>query len=346
MLNILIHDNDTDFSRRWVEYCKEKQYNYEMVNCISNEIISKFKTADILLWCWHHIDHAEVIAARYILAAAESMGLKVFPDVQTCLTYDNKLAQKYQLEAVGAPLVPTYVFYDKLSALEWADRTSYPKVFKLSKGAGSRNVSLVRSKKEAAGLIHKAFSSGFKPVSGQMRDVMIKFKGSETRKTLDLLGKVRRLPATLKNIYVRNKYLGREKGYVYFQDFIPENEFDTRVTIIGNRAFGLTRGIRQDDFRASGSGLLSLDPQKIDERCIHIAFDMANKLDTQSLALDFVKDPNGIPLIVESSYTYVPKCVYDFGGHWDPELNWHEGNIWPQDAILEDLIEKVNHSKG
>ena len=30
--------------------------------------------------------------------------------------------------------------------------------------------------------------------------------------------------------------MGREKEYIYFQDFIPGNDYDTRVTIIGDRA--------------------------------------------------------------------------------------------------------------
>ena len=39
------------------------------------------------------------------------------------------------------------------------------------------------------------------------------------------------------------------RGYVYFQDFIPDNQFDTRVTVIGNRAFAFIRKVRPGDFR-------------------------------------------------------------------------------------------------
>ena len=74
---------------------------------------------------------------------------------------------------------------------------------------------------------------------------------------------------------------------------------------------------------------------------MRIAFDVARKLKTQSLAFDFVQGPKG-PLIVEVSYSYVTSAVQRCSGHWDSELNWHEGHIWPQDAILDDIINAMN----
>lgn len=50
------------------------------------------------------------------------------------------------------------------------------------------------------------------------------------------------------------KFLIYHKGYIYFQDFIPNNNYDTRVKVIGNRCAALRRYNRKNDFRASGSG--------------------------------------------------------------------------------------------
>jgi glutathione synthase/RimK-type ligase-like ATP-grasp enzyme len=85
----------------------------------------------------------------------------VFPDFRTAWHFDDKVAQKYLFEAIGAPLVPSYVFFDKQEALRWAELTTFPKVFKLRGGAGSQNVSLVKTKQECIKLIHKAFGKGF-----------------------------------------------------------------------------------------------------------------------------------------------------------------------------------------
>src|SRR5690606_24969951 len=98
---------------------------------------------------------------KKILFALEHAGIKVFPDFKTGWHFDDKVAQKYLLEAINAPLVPSYVFYDKQQALNWAKKTIYPKVFKLKGGAGSANVKLVRSESEAIKLINIAFGKGF-----------------------------------------------------------------------------------------------------------------------------------------------------------------------------------------
>ena len=40
---------------------------------------------------------------------------------------------------------------------------------------------------------------------------------------------------------ILNPYWQIDKNYIYFQEFIPGNEFDTRVTVIGDRAFAFRR---------------------------------------------------------------------------------------------------------
>jgi glutathione synthase/RimK-type ligase-like ATP-grasp enzyme len=136
----------------------------------------------------------------------------------------------------------------------------------------------------------------------------------------------------------------RQRGYLYFQEFMEANSFDTRVTVIGNRAFAFTRENRPGDFRASGSGRLCYDAAKIDLRCVQIALQTARRLRTQSLAFDFLFNAKGEPVIGEVSYCYMAGAVHDCPGHWDDKLNWHEGSIWPQDAILQDVCAAVGES--
>jgi hypothetical protein len=68
---------------------------------------------------------------------------------------------------------------------------------------------------------------------------------------------------------------------------------------------------------------------------------VAEKLQSQSMAFDFIEGKD-LPLIVEVSYGYVATAVKACNGHWDKNLNWHEGAMWPQDAILEDIMTKTN----
>jgi glutathione synthase/RimK-type ligase-like ATP-grasp enzyme len=333
---LAIHDRKSSYSDRWIAYCDQHAIPYRLVNCLKSDIINELASSDALLWNWYHADPREQLVARNVIMAAEAMGLTVFPNTATCWHFDDKIAQKYLLEAIGAPLVPTYLFYSLDGALEWINAASYPKVFKLRKGAGSSNVKLVRSAREASTLARRAFSTGFSPVPHYGQDAVKRYRAARNRG--DLLNAIKRVPEVLANIRNSKRLMGLEKGYVYFQEFIPDNKFDTRVTVIGNRAFAFTRNVRPGDFRASGSGDIVYELGRIHQRCVEIAFEVTHKAQSQSMAFDFVMTESRQPLIVEVSYCYNAQAVYSCPGHWDVKLNWHEGHVWPQDAILVDLL--------
>lgn len=58
-------------------------------------------------------------------------GSGFFRDYETNWHFDDKIGEQYLLEAIGAPVVPGYVFYTLREALEWIDKGGFPKVFKL-----------------------------------------------------------------------------------------------------------------------------------------------------------------------------------------------------------------------
>ncbi len=335
-IQIAIHDRLGSFSDRWIEYCEEQRITYKRVNCNDNSIIKQLESFDVLLWHWHHADPKAILFARQLIYSLENMDIKVFPNRHTCWHFDDKVGQKYLLESIRAPLVPTYVFFDENEAVDWIEKTDFPKVFKLRCGAGSENVCLVENRTEARKLCKTAFGRGFKVKPGYFFDFTTKVQKTVNNK--EYLNKIRRLPITLRNIYINNKMRNPEKGYIYFQDFIAGNNYDTRVTVIGKRAFVFRRRVRKNDFRASGSGKIDYNQIHVNLECIKIAFDVAQKLQLQSIAFDFIEGQDSKPLIIEVSYCYVPSAVKDCSGYWDMNLQWHEGAIWPQDAIIEDIL--------
>ena len=151
------------FHDRAIACCKENGYDYIEINYCQNDIIEQLADLDILLWTRDLESPADALIARHIVYAAELMGVKVCPDTACGWFYDDKISQKYLLEAIQAPLVPTYIFYDQKAALQWSQKVTFPMVLKLSKGAGSKNVILVENQAHAAKLIRKAFARGFKP---------------------------------------------------------------------------------------------------------------------------------------------------------------------------------------
>src|SRR5690606_8162018 len=133
--------------------------------------------------------------------------------------------------------------------------------------------------------------------------------------------------------------------YVYVQEYVPDNDHDTRVTVIGRRAFAFRRRVRPGDFRASGSGIIDYDPNLIDPRCVSLAFDIARRLGSSCLALDFIKrDVDSVPLLLEISFAFASPAVANCPGYWRPDLSWISQSIQPEDAILDDVLETSGYA--
>jgi len=335
-MKLAIHHRSGSFSDRWIEYCKNKNIEYIVVNAYDNDIIEQVKDCDALMWHHHHADFKDVLTAKRILFALEHAGVKVFPDFNTGWHFDDKVAQKYLLEAIDAPLVPSFVFYDKQEAIQWAQQTSFPKVWKLKGGAGAKNVKLANNLSEATKFINKAFGKGFSQFDrwGHFKERYNMWRnGKDT--FLGVIKGVGRLiiPTDFA------KLQSRDKGYVYFQEFIPNNNSDTRVVVVGNRAAAEKRFVRKNDFRASGSGEYSYD--NINLKSISLALEISKTLKLQSVAFDFVEDENLNPLIVEICYGFGTAGISKAPGYWDSELNWHEGKFNPQEWIVEDLVNNI-----
>ncbi|KAA6348154.1 Ribosomal protein S6--L-glutamate ligase [termite gut metagenome] len=332
-MKIAIHINK-GFAECWIAYCKDKNISYKIVNCYDNNIIEQLSDCDALMWAHHQADYKDCLFAKQLLYSLEISGKKVFPNFNTCWHFDDKVGQKYLLESIGAPLVPSYVFYSKKEALDWVNKTTFPKVFKLRGGAGSANVKLAKTKKQATSLINKAFGRGFSQFDklGNLKERIRKFKEGK--------GSFWGLFKGIARLFITTEFAkmhANEKGYVYFQDFIPDNKFDIRIVVVGDKACGIKRLVRKNDFRASGSGNSTQKKSEINDKCVRIAFELNHKLKTQSIAIDFVFK-NNQPLIVETSYGFVTK-VYE--GYWDSNMVWYEGNCSPLDWVIDNLIGKI-----
>ena len=336
---IAIHNRENSFSKRWVDYCLAQNIEFIKVNIYDSNIIRWLKENNVNALLAHisHDDYKTNLISRSILLSIEKSGIRVFPSYNTFWHFNDKISQKYIFEALNIPHAPMHVFYDKVTASEWLSATTFPLVFKLRGGAGSSNVFLLRNKNEAYSYIEKMFSKGMKPVRPAFNDFKTKMQLHTAKK--NWADTIKRLPATLKNIVYMNSMIPREKNYFLVQDFLPGNAFDTRVTIIGNKAFAFRRYNRSNDFKASGSGKIDYTPQEIDKRAILLSFQSAQKLDSQSMAFDIIFNQENKPVIIEMSYVYVAEAIYLAGGYWDSSLVFHNEPFWPEDVIIENILE-------
>jgi glutathione synthase/RimK-type ligase-like ATP-grasp enzyme len=294
----------------------------------------KIRELDLFLFRWQHIDDHRQLAFTILPIIERKLGISCFPNFETYWHFDDKIRQYYLIEQFKFPIIKSWIFWDKLEAISWANVAKYPVVFKLKGGAGSSNVLLVTKKEKAIRLIKKMFEPGI--YSGRIPDF-----GTTKWKNFDVYNHFREWKHyILKRLHKVDisPYWQIHKNYVLFQDYMPDNFYDTRVTVIGDRAFAFRRFNRANDFRSSGSGKLDYAKDKIDLKFIVKAFEVSNSMNFQSMAYDFLYNRAKEPVFCEISYTFVDQAVRNCPGYWDSSLNWHEGHFWPQYCQLADLL--------
>jgi glutathione synthase/RimK-type ligase-like ATP-grasp enzyme len=339
-MKIGIHHTEGFFSELWIPYCESKGIDYKLVDCYRNDIIDQLADCDALMWHYSHKSPKATKFAKQLLYSLEASGKQVFPNFQSVWHFDDKVGQKYLFEACDIPHAPAHAFYSKREALAWAKETTYPTVFKLRNGSASDNVKLVKTQRHAKRLIRKAFGRGFKQYQGwnNLKERIRKIRMGKSNGNELFKGIMRLFWATE---YAR--VTGREKGYVYFQDYIPENDSDIRVFVIGDKAYPLKRMVRKNDFRASGSGIYQTGREHFSDDVIRLAFDVCDKLKTPVLVFDIVF-LEGKPLVLEISYGTMPRynvCE----GYFDKDLNWHDGHFDFGGTMVEDLMAAVRQNQ-
>ncbi len=293
------------------------------------------RTLDLLVFHWSQWDIHRQPAHDLLPVIDKELQIKCFPNWNTCWHYDDKVKQYCLLKAREFPIVESFVFWDKHAAINWLEGAELPTIFKLRCGAASSNVIKVSSREHGRRLINRMFGRGICPDyffdSNNVRVRQFNL-GFELRR---IAGRAWRL---IKGLDTRLHWR-IEKNYVLFQKFLPDNVFDTRVTVIGERAFGFRRFVRANDFRASGSGSIDYDIHAIDMRCVRIALDISREMGYQSMAYDFLINEDNAPQFCEISYTYDSDAIYRCPGYWDSKLTFHEGNYWPEYLQLQDVLE-------
>jgi len=322
-MKVFIHKSGDAFTKSWIEYCKENGVNYVLGELFDSNLIQELRKANITHVLFHigTNDYKTELITKFLPKVIESEGIKVFPDFNTYWHYDDKLKQKYLFEHLNIPHGKMEVFYEKETAKNWIEsKADFPFVFKLKKGAGSYNVKLVNNKNEAYKFVSQMFGKGIDPMPSTFNDIRTKVrKHSKKRNWIQV---IKRLPSTLKNNFLLRKSVLNERGYFYTQKFYPDNGFDVRVVVVGNKAWSLRRYVRENDFRASGSGNMIYDKNLVDKELLKIAFDSADKMRSQSIAFDFIYDSDKKPKIIECSYCWPSgPFLEDCEGYWDKGLN-------------------------
>ena len=337
-LKIAIEDNANGFTERWKAYLKNKGIGYDLVSVSTLGIIDQLKEYDAFLWHVSHEKSRDNIMSKELVFALESAGVIVYPTSGQMWHFDDKIAQDYFFKANNFLAPGSQVIFDEAQAKEFLVKASYPLIAKLRRGSASSNVFMVRTPKEGRRLVRRAFKSGFPLYNIRSRygDLLQKAKG---------FAKIKILFKWIYRVFVPPAYsrnAPREKGYMIFQDFIPNNGDDIRVVVVDGKAVALRRKVRKGDFRASGSGLLEFPNEKLDKTYIQMAFEIQEVLKVPSIGVDFIESKDGSIYVIEMSYGFPSKNFLDgASGYWtrDGVFRFDEIRLqeWMVDWILAQL---------
>lgn len=337
--NNKIFNHSTGWGPAWVAYCQKENIPYKLINCYSNTIISELDSISALLWHYSNYVISDILEAQNILGIAERKGIKVFPDYMTGWHFDDKIAEMYAFESVGAPIPHSWVFYSIEECIEWLNSAKYPIVAKLRSGSGSNNVKMIHNRHEGVNYAHRMFSSGYNPTPSFMYKAYSKAQSSKDLKMV--IARIKKIPEFL-NTRRHGKMLPLEKGYCYFQEFIPNDGYDLKVVVIGDKMTFLARGIRKNDFRASGGGDIYYDRKLLSEQIIDSAFKTADDLKLQCVGFDYVVDKRtGIGVIVEMCYGFDYEAQLALGAYIDRNHTWHEEALNIPEEIVRNIMKGI-----
>lgn len=170
--------------------------------------------------------------------------------------FDNNHLSKLQTIEIGS-LEDFELFRNSLE---------YPIVIKKSAGALSRGVSLARNEKEAIYLI-KRFSNKL-PLRSIIKEWLRVYKYKGYKKESSYVGKI------------------------VLQQFIPNLKCDYKLLIFFDKYYVCERGVRKNDFRASGSGVNYSFGSKVDlpNGLLDYAKGILKTLNVPQLSLDIAYD--------------------------------------------------------
>jgi len=207
----------------------------------------------------NELDRLEETRVKYHFLESR-LGKRCYPSADQVLLYENKSLEAFISAAGDLPFAKTYVSHGRADALALVEQARYPLVSKVNYSAGSMGVELVPDAAKARRIVRQSFSR------------------------------------TGRRLYVPWR---RQKGYVYFQEFVPNDGFDIRVILAGDRAFGYYRRVPRGDFRASGMN--TVERRALPEEAIRVALEVRKRVRSPQLVVDMVHGPDGRYTIIEFS---------------------------------------------
>lgn len=301
----------------FTKYCDVNQIPYQEIDIHKSTFADQLLNIDILVWRTSSDYASQWEATDKVEFISDYLGKMTLPTKESLWFYEDKVREQWLFEYYRLPRIKTFISHSKDESMSFINSTNYPIVLKDRTCSSSEGVMLVKNKYQAKKLCEKIFSDGRR---------------------------------------IFEPYI-KQKGYVLFQEFVPNEGFDLRIVIVGNSYFGYFRYPKEKDFRASGSGIVRKEAIPMD--VLQLAKHTKNCFPkSYMLAVDFLQDSRDKKYyIIETSIfisietpeqlmvngipgRYIEKgdsFVFEEGRFWLPELM--------MDVIMQEWIVLQNSGK-
>jgi glutathione synthase/RimK-type ligase-like ATP-grasp enzyme len=294
---------DGDVFPYWTKYRNFLEANeipYRLYDIHRSTWLEEAAELDFVVWRPMSFPYELEECRRKFHVLERHLGKLCHPSFDEALLYEDKILQHYLLTLHGLPVAETFVSHSAAEARRHLATRAYPAVWKLTTGSGSWGVELAPDAATALDWGRDVFS----------------FSGRSTYWP----------------------FLG-QKNYVYVQRLEPNQGFDVRVIVVGDKVFGYYRDVPQGEYRASGMGLVR--KEALPRPAVLVARRAAEALGMPCLAVDCIIDPSGARAIVIEVSSFIQmetpeQMVVDGEPGWleGDDLRFVPGQVWVQEETL------------
>lgn len=238
--------------------------------------------------------------------------LRVIPNYDILLCHENKGYQELLKQRLNICELKGYYLGD-ITDLQQGDYAEYPYVVKMPGGAGSSNVALVKDfsslkayirKKAQKNLIY-TFKRLVKPFLLKNQSLMINYREFYTTRTPFVL-----------------------------QEMVKDLQHDYKILIFGKRYYALKRYVRDNDFRASGSGKFTME--KPSAALLDFSQVVFEKLDVPFISLDIAEKDGQFYVIELQGTGFGPATLERSEGYFNRDPDSGEWTFVDGSSMLEE----------
>lgn len=329
-----------DSYKNWINACEKYKQAFFVVNLTGYNWFSEINSInfDGFLTCppGRESVYKQLYDER-IYIIDKIMQKFCYPSFNEISLHENKKYLSYWLDANKIPHPKTFVFYNKLEALNFINKTKLPLVSKFNIGASGKGVIIFRDISKLTKYIESAFTVGLRRNWGPNLRMGAWF---------DRIKNIINNPSHIKNRIEAYKkvYNDIQKGFIILQEYIPHN-YEWRIVKIGNSYFGHQK-IKIGDKASGTKGIkYAIPPLKY----LNIIKDLCDKYHFNSMAVDAFEDNSGGLLIneMQTIFGHVQSYICEKNGNpgrfifrnnsWEFEEGMFNSNL-SYDLRLENAI--------